>query len=71
MKTKYKVGWLIGGFGILFLLTLYGWSLLFLLESHPDRNGDPTLQEWAWFAIVMIITEPIVFFVLLYRVLFK
>jgi hypothetical protein len=55
--------------GVLFLaemLTFYGLSLCYLLESAPQNHDDPLLQWWAW---VFVIAMPLELAVFLYWII--
>ncbi len=41
----------------LLVATVYGYSLLFLLESHPDWHNNELIRIAAWVCIVLAVIE--------------
>lgn len=46
-KKVQSIVIVIAAFITLEVLTLYGYSWLFLLEGEPQRHNDPQLNTWA------------------------
>ena len=60
-KKAQSVVIVIAAFIFLEMLTLYGYSWLFLLEGEPHRHNDPQLNTWAKILIGAMFAEFLAF----------
>ncbi len=50
------------------MITLYGYSLLWLSEGQPQNNGDPLLNALAWVCVGAALLELLAFFYVIARI---